>query len=80
MSHRDMLFAGWPDHDKLCGGEPTGTHWDYVTKGDWINAIGDGDDGCVEWFADQYDADHGEGAWERDWVWMIGVKRIEGGV
>ena len=77
MSHRDMLFAGWPDHDKLCGGEPTGTHWDYVTKGDWINAIGDGDDGCVEWFADQYDADHGEGAWERDWVWMIGVKRIE---
>ena len=26
-----------------------------------------------------YDADHGEGAWERDWVWMIGVKRIEGG-
>ena len=27
-----------------------------------------------------YDADHGEGAWERDWVWMIGVKRIEGGV
>jgi hypothetical protein len=27
-----------------------------------------------------YDIDHGEGAWERDWVWMIGVKRIEGGV
>lgn len=27
-----------------------------------------------------YDADHGAGAWERDWVWMIGVKRIEGGV
>ena len=33
-----------------------------------------------EQFARQYDADHGEGAWERDWVWMIGVKRIEGGV
>ena len=32
-----------------------------------------------EQFARQYDADHGEGAWERDWVWMIGVKRIEGG-
>ena len=30
-----------------------------------------------EQFARQYDADHGEGAWERDWVWMIGVKRIE---
>ena len=27
-----------------------------------------------------YEMDHGEGAWERDWVWMIGVKRIEGGV
>ena len=24
-----------------------------------------------------YEMDHGEGAWERDWVWMIGVKRIE---
>ena len=32
-----------------------------------------------EQFARQYDADHGEGAWERDWVWMIGIKRIEGG-
>lgn len=30
-----------------------------------------------EHLAQQYDADHGEGAWERDWVWMIGVKRIE---
>jgi hypothetical protein len=27
-----------------------------------------------------YETDHGEGSWERDWVWMIGVKRIEGGV
>ena len=26
-----------------------------------------------------YETDHGEGSWERDWVWMIGVKRIEGG-
>lgn len=26
-----------------------------------------------------YEMDYGEGAWERDWVWMIGVKRIEGG-
>ena len=24
-----------------------------------------------------YEMDYGEGAWERDWVWMIGVKRIE---
>ena len=24
-----------------------------------------------------YEMDHGEGAWERDWVWMIGIKRIE---
>ena len=30
-----------------------------------------------EHLARQYDTDHGEGAWERDWVWMIGVKRIE---
>jgi hypothetical protein len=27
-----------------------------------------------------YETDHGVGAWDRnDWVWMIGVKRIEGG-
>ena len=30
-----------------------------------------------EHLARQYDTDHGEGAWERDWVWMIGIKRIE---
>ena len=28
-----------------------------------------------------YETDYGVGAWDRnDWVWMIGVKRIEGGV
>ena len=36
-------------------------------------------DDYVSPFEAQYDADYGEGAWEGDWVWMIGVKRIEGG-
>ena len=32
-------------------------------------------------FAYYYETDHGEASWDRnDWVWMIGVKRIEGGV
>lgn len=79
MSHRDVLHAGWPDHDKPAGGEKTDTHWDHVTKGDWIDATGDGDDACIEWFADQYDADHGPGSWDRnDWAWLVSVQPIGG--
>ena len=68
MSQHDAESAGADcDFVEVRDGGPEWSH-DAVWADDYVSP-----------FAAQYDADHGEGAWERDWVWMIGIKRIEGG-
>lgn len=54
--HRGCVAEGWPGDDE---------------KRAMIEVLGDGDDACIEWYADYWDATHGPGAWTRnDYVWV----------
>lgn len=75
--HRGCLAHGWPGATQLLDPSDTTSHFSGATKGDWIEAIGDGDDGCIEWFADEWNAAHKSTPWEANpFVWTAKVRRV----
>jgi hypothetical protein len=75
ISHRDCVAEGWPGADELLDVRDKDSHFAGATKGDWINAIGDGDDACIEWYADLWEQINGAGSWEANpFVWVLGFR------
>lgn len=65
ITHRDAVAEGWPGPED---------------KRVWIEAMGDGDDAAIEWFADLWDSLYrakGLG-WDADpWCWCVRFERVE---
>lgn len=65
ITHRDAVAEGWPGPED---------------KRVWIEAMGDGDDEAIEWFAELWDSLYrarGLG-WDADpWCWMVRFERVE---
>lgn len=60
ITHRDCVAEGWPGTDE---------------KRTWIEAIGDGDDACIEWYADLWDSINGKWSWKANpFVWRMEFK------
>lgn len=68
LTHRDACALGWPD--RLAA--------DGTSERAWIETIGDGDDACIEWAADQWDSAHPAGLkWDDSpWCWVVEYKRV----
>ena len=77
ITHRQCVAEGWPGASELLDPKDTDSHYSGATKGLWIETMGAGDDACIEWFADQWEARHPGYPWETAWGWALEIERSE---